>query len=183
MKALCSAALAALTALTACSDSAPDAAPTATPAPATVEAATLGAIARAHTAGDLWLTSQPSAADFEAAAALGLATVIDQRKPDEDRGFDEQAAVEGLGLAYHNPHFKGSEELTEAVIDETLELMRTAQRPALMHCGSANRTGALWLAYRTTVDGLEWDAALAEATEVGLRSPDYQEVVRAYVER
>ena len=51
-----------------------------------------------------------------------------------------------------------------------------------MHCASANRTGAVWLAHRIVDGGLEFEAALAEARQVGLRTPAYEDRVREYVE-
>ena len=142
-----------------------------------------GTVTRLHTMGGLFLASQPQAADLEQAVMGGVSTVIDQRHASERPDFDERAFVEGLGLAYHNPAFNGPDQLTDEVIDETLELLRTVERPAMLHCSSANRTGAIWLAYRSIDDGLDWEAALAEAKVVGLRSPDYERIVKDYVDR
>jgi protein tyrosine phosphatase (PTP) superfamily phosphohydrolase (DUF442 family) len=138
---------------------------------------------RVHRFGDLYLASQPSEADLHLAKALGVRTLVNQRRPEEKIGFDERATAEGLGLAYANPAFRGAHELTDGVLDESLDLLRGADRPLLIHCASANRTGAIWLAYRVLDGGLDFDAALGEARQVGLRSPDYEAVVRDYVER
>ncbi|QDU65479.1 beta-lactamase hydrolase domain-containing protein [Engelhardtia mirabilis] len=149
----------------------------------TLEPYECGTITRLNTMGGLFLASQPQPADLEQAVKGGVKTVINQRHEDENPEFDERAFVEGLGLAYYNPGFNGPDELTDEVIDETLELLRTVERPAMMHCSSANRTGAIWLAYRSLDGGLDWDAALAEAKVVGLRSPDYELIVKDYVDR
>lgn len=143
----------------------------------------LGSTERVHEIGGFLLASQPTAPDLELARARGVQTVIDQRKPTEDRGFDELALVQSLGLAYLNPSFGKPEELSDALLDQTREHMRTAERPVLMHCASANRTGATWLAYRVLDEGVALEQALAEAKTVGLRSPEYESVVRAYIAR
>ena len=142
-----------------------------------------GAIKRLHGCEDILLASQPTPADFEQAKQLGVKSVINQRPIAEMDGFDEQACVTGLGMDYANPAFNGTDELTDAKINETIELLRTAQRPILMHCASANRTGAIWFAYRAIDGGLTVEDALAEGKTVGLRSGAYEQIVRDYIAR
>ena len=86
-------------------------------------------------------------------------------------------------MAYANPGFQGPDQLTDTVLDESLALLRDADRPLLMHCASANRTGAVWLAHRVLDGGLSVDQALIEARTVGLRSPAYEARVLEYVTR
>jgi uncharacterized protein (TIGR01244 family) len=142
-----------------------------------------GSIQRLHTYQGIFLASQPSPADFEQARKGGVRTVINQRHESEITDFDERAIVKSLGLRYENPAWNGTAELTDEVIDHTRDLLNTAERPILMHCSSANRTGAVWLAYRALDGGLSWDEALAEAKTVGLKSPEYEAKVREYVQR
>lgn len=142
-----------------------------------------GAIARLHAFGDIWLASQPSPADLERAKEAGIRTVINQRPESELGDFDERTAVTSIGLRYENPGWNGPDQLTDEIIEETLDLLRTADRPLLMHCASANRTGAIWIVYRALDGGLDVDAAVAEARTVGLRTAEYERIARAYVER
>lgn len=142
-----------------------------------------GDVKRLHTYRGVFLASQPSPDDFEQAKLGGIKTVIDQRHASERKDFDERAVVTGLGLEYRRLAWNGVDELTDAMLDRTREALRTAPRPLLIHCSSANRTGATWLAYRVLDDGLSVEAALAEAKTVGLRSPDYERVVRDYIAR
>lgn len=142
-----------------------------------------GDVKRIHTLHGFFLASQPAAADFEQAQMGGIKTVINQRHASENKEFDEREVVTGLGMTYHNPAFNGPAELTPAVLDETRALLRTSERPVLMHCASANRTGAVWFAYRVLDEGLGVEEALAEARTVGLRSPDYERIVREYIEK
>jgi len=142
-----------------------------------------GTIKRLHIYDDVWLASQPSPEDFELARDDGVRTIINQRPAREMEDFDEGAHVTSLGLRYLNPGWNGADELTDEIIDETRQMLRTAERPVMLHCGSANRVGAIWFAYRVLDDGLTVDAALAEAKTVGLRTPEYEVIVRDYVER
>ncbi len=142
-----------------------------------------GSIERLHTMGGIFLASQPSVADLEQAAKAGVRTVINQRHASEIKDFDEREVVISLGMDYDNPAWNGAEELTDAVIDRTRGLLRSAERPILLHCASGNRVGAIWLAYRVADGGLSWDEAIAEARMVGLKSPAYETKVKEYLRR
>ncbi len=142
-----------------------------------------GNVARLHTYKGIFLASQPSADDFAQAKNGGVKTVINLRHASENKDFDEEAAVTKLGLGYHNPAWNGPDELTDAKIDSARELLRTAEDPILLHCSSANRVGAIWLAYRVLDDGATMDDALAEAKIVGLKSPAYERIIKNYIGR
>lgn len=142
-----------------------------------------GAIKRLHTYDGLFLASQPSAEDFEQVKKSGVVTVINQRHTSEIKDFDESEVVSSLGLKYENPAWSGSDELTDELIDHTRQLLDTVERPALLHCGSGNRVGAIWFAYRALDGGLDIDEALVEAKTVGLKSSKYEEIVRDYIAR
>ena len=45
-----------------------------------------------------------------------------------------------------------------------------AHQPAYIHCGSANRVGAMWFIKRVQQDGWDTQRAMAEAETIGLRS-------------
>ena len=103
---------------------------------------------------------QPSEAQLAAAAAAGYKTVIDLRTPSENRGMNEKAAVEGLGMSYVNLPVDGAGGVSFANATALDELLRKADGPVLLHCASANRAGAL-LALRAKLEGADNDAALA----------------------
>lgn len=149
----------------------------------TLEPYECGQITRLHTFQGVFLASQPAPEDFEQAKMGGVRTVINIRHPSEQGSFDEAAHVRGLGLNYENPAWNGPDELTDDIIEQQLELLRTAERPILFHCSSANRVGAIWLIYRALDGGLSNEQALAEAKVVGLTSPDYQRIALDYVNR
>lgn len=142
-----------------------------------------GTITRLHTLGGVFLASQPKPEDFAQAKKGGVKTVINLRHAAEIKDFDEKQVVGAEGLAYINLPWDGPAELTDEVFDNAREHLKTAERPILLHCSSANRVGAVWLPYRVLDGGLSWDDALAEAKTVGLKSPDYEAKAKDYIGR
>ena len=136
-----------------------------------------------HTFQGVFLASQPSASDFEQAKKGGVKTVINLRQPGEQEGFNEKKFIEGLALTYHNVPWNGPDELTDAKFDQVRTLLREAERPILLHCSSANRVGAMWLAYRVLDDGATIDKATQEAKTIGLRSPDLEARAMNYIKQ
>lgn len=147
----------------------------------TLEPHEFGEMTRLHVFGDVFLGSAPSASDLGHAKESGIRTVVNLRAPDEHPDFDEKAKVEALGLEYRNPAFSSAAAMTDAKIDEALQALDEAEKPLLLHCKSSNRVGAIWAAYRVTEDGLDEDAAFAEARTVGLRSPELEQRIRSYL--
>lgn len=142
-----------------------------------------GSITRLHTYGGVFLASQPAPEDLRQAKDGGIHTVVNLRKPGEIE-WDEGAVVEDLGLEYHNIPFSGPEELTDEVFDRVREILNDeTKRPVLLHCSSANRVGAIWLAHRVLDDGLVAEAAIEEARTVGLGSDAYEAKALDYVRR
>lgn len=131
----------------------------------------------------VFLASQPSEADFAQASMGGIRTVINLRHDFENQDMNEATVVQDLGLNYVHVPWNGPEELTDEVLDELRAQLNQAERPILMHCASANRVGAVWLAYRMLDGGLSAEEALAEAKTVGLKSPAYEAKALDYVER
>ena len=113
--------------------------------------------------------------------ARGFASVINFRTAGErgatvDAG---QAAAEAAGLRYHHiPFREPSAEVAETFL---ATISDAANQPAFIHCGSANRVGAMWLIKRVKQDGWTVDDALAEAETIGLRSEGLREFALAYV--
>jgi len=140
-------------------------------------------VQRMHTINGVFLASQPAVEDFEQAKMGGIRTVINLRQPSETSNLDERAIVTGLGMNYYNPAWNGPAELTDHILDRSRELLRDAERPVLLHCSSANRAGAAWFAYRALDEGLDMSDALEEAKTVGLKSPEYERIVRKYIQR
>ncbi len=97
--------------------------------------------------GEVWVAPQLEAADFAAAAALGIRTVVNNRPDGEAEGqlTSEQAraAAEAAGLAYvHLPVVSG------AIFPDHVEALRrilaTTEGPWLLYCRSGTRSCHLW---------------------------------------
>jgi uncharacterized protein (TIGR01244 family) len=116
-------------------------------------------------------------------AALGYKAVLNLREASEaDVRIDEsRAAAEAAGLKYIHLPFKGSAPDSK-VADEFLKVVAdTANQPLFIHCGSANRVGAMWLIKRMVVDKWTEERALAEAKAIGLSSAALQKFALDYV--
>lgn len=129
------------------------------------------------------LASQPAAADFEQAKAAGVRTVINLRHENEIKDFDERAVVTGLGMNYVNLPWHGPEQLNDEVFTRARELLSSAEQPVLVHCGSANRVGAVWIPWRVLDGGVTFEQALAEAKTIGLKTAEFETKAKDYVER
>ena len=112
---------------------------------------------------------QPDEAALEVFADAGYATVIDLRGTGEDRGFDEAAVVEDLGLHYVTLPIAGKDAISFDNARKLDGLLKEYPGPVLVHCGSGNRVGAL-LALRASLDGADDEKALALGREGGLSS-------------
>lgn len=153
------------------------------PAPTKLETASLGSTAAVHRFGTIWLASQPAKDDFVLARELGVRTVVNLRKPSE-LDWDEGAAVRALGVSYVNAAFQSPEELTDQVFDAVRrELTDAGERSLLLHCSTANRVGAIWLAHRVLDGGLPYESALCEAETIGLKNPALRDKAREYIGR
>jgi len=87
-------------------------------------------------------------------------------------------------MAYETFGFQQQEELTDAVFDGARKALAPADgAPILLHCSSANRVGAIWLAHRVLDDGLPYGDALVEAETVGLKSSAFRDRAKAYIDR
>ena len=111
---------------------------------------------------------QPNEAALKVFAKRGYTTVIDIRTAGEDRGMDEPAVVEATGMDYVLMPV-GRDGITFDNARKLDELIKGADGPVLVHCGSSNRVGAL-LALRESLAGAEDDVALAYGKEGGLSS-------------
>jgi uncharacterized protein (TIGR01244 family) len=114
-------------------------------------------------------SGQPDEASLDKLAEAGYVAVIDLRAASEDRGFDEESAVESLGMKYIALPISGGDGITfenASLLDETLSGI---DGPVLLHCASSNRVGAL-LSLRELMHGASTDEALRLGTEAGLSS-------------
>ena len=165
---------AALVLLAGCSTApATTAAPATSPAPAGARetAAPAPALDRfAKHADGILSGGRISADDLPALRAAGIARVIDLTPDVETPDFDEASAVRAAGLAYDNLPIAGAADLTPASVAAFDQLLRDVEGPALVHCASGNRVGALAALRAAWVQGADEEAAIAEGRRWGLRS-------------
>lgn len=126
----------------------------------------------ARTGGALAVTDPAALAD------AGVRRVIDLRGADEDRGFDEAAAVREAGLDYIAIPITGASDLNAsnvAALDAALKGFDPSQ--VVIHCASGNRVGAL-IALRAAAQGATPEAALATGRAHGLRGLEAEVAAR-----
>lgn len=125
---------------------------------------------------------QPEQGHLERLAAAGYRTVIDLRTSEEPRGFDEPEIVGRAGMEYANIPV-GHEVVDAETFDRFRQILTDAERrPALVHCSSANRVGALLIPYLILDEGKSPEDARDIAARVGLRSDELERVAFRYVE-
>lgn len=119
------------------------------------------------TGKDYVSTGQPDAEILSIAKDAGFATVVDLRATGEDRGIDEAAAVEALGMRYFSLPVAGGDDVNfdnAAALDK---ILAASDGPVLLHCASGNRVGALY-ALRASLKGANDEEALAAGKAAGL---------------
>lgn len=150
-----------------------------------VEPAELGETDRVHICKNVLLASQPAEGDFDLLADKGYRSVLNLRSEPEmtQLDFDQAELLAERDIRYHHIGFRGHHELTDDVFDQVRAVLNDeTNHPVLVHCASANRVGAVWLAHRVLDDGLDYETALAEAATVGLRSDALESRARDYIE-
>lgn len=146
-----------------------------------IKPARCGSVKNMHRVGDLYLAGAPTPSDYPLLKDLGIKTVLSIRHDKETPDIDDAKLVEAHGMTYVHLPWNGVDQLTDERLDTMRQVLRDADRPMLFHCGSANRVGAGWLAYRVLDEGVDLDAALREAKRIGMRTPAYETKAVAYI--
>lgn len=126
------------------------------------------------------------ATSIEAVAALkreGFVSILNLRLASEPGADVEasRAAAEAAGLRYlHLPFDSGAPDAA-AVTEFLAAVTNKANQPVFVHCGSANRVGALWLVKRVMRDGWTIAQATEEARAIGLRSEKLEAFALRYL--
>ena len=132
-----------------------------------IEKCELGHATPVHKYGNVYLSGQPTEQDLPLLKADGMRTIINLR-PNKELSWDEGAAVNRAGMKYVHVPFRGEDELTSKVFDQVLGVLGDKESgPMLLHCGGADRVGAIWYAHRVLNDKLDPVEAELEAKKVG----------------
>jgi uncharacterized protein (TIGR01244 family) len=136
-----------------------------------------------HEFDGVFLAGQPTPEGFAEAQKAGVRTVVNLRAANE-LNWDEKATVVGLGMQYVHVPVASADALTDAVFEQMRQLLKDkTKRPMLVHCFSAGRVGAVWLAHRVLDDKLTVEAAVAEVKTIGLTNEQYIARATDYVRR
>ncbi|MEQ1765730.1 MAG: tyrosine-protein phosphatase, partial [Pyrinomonadaceae bacterium] len=128
----------------------------------------------------LYRGAQPTQEDYKALKELGINTVIDLRKDNEDYS---QSTVESLGMKYVNIPMTGWTTHDKDVA----EFLKVANDPAngkvYLHCAAGkHRTGLAGAIYRLENYGWDYDTAYKEMKNYEYFSGLFHRKIKAYVQ-
>lgn len=113
----------------------------------------------------------------------GFKAVINLRQASEQGANipENSARAKALGLNYIHIPFNTQAPEQKTVDDFLAAVANKANQPVYIHCGSANRVGAVWLIKRVLQDGWPVDKATEEAKLIGLRSAPLEQFALKYI--
>jgi uncharacterized protein (TIGR01244 family) len=120
---------------------------------------------------------------LEGLKADGFKSVVNLRLASEQGANIEenQAKAKALGLNYFHLPLSGASP-DPKVVDQFLEVVgNKSNQPVYIHCGSANRVGAVWLVKRVLQDGWTVDRATTEAKAIGLTAAPLEKFALDYI--
>lgn len=114
---------------------------------------------------------QPSAEQLAAVAEAGIRSVVNLRGTGEQSDWDESAHVADLGLPYLHIPIASADDLNEAAAAQLAAWLADEDNlPALVHCASGNRVGALFAFKAFHLEGVDVQSALLVGREHGMTS-------------
>ncbi|MEA5594107.1 protein tyrosine phosphatase family protein [Rivularia sp. UHCC 0363] len=133
---------------------------------------------------DVTVTGQVTPEQLQQAAKSGFKSVLNLRAPDE-KGFlkDEQQQAQSVGLEYTNIPLE-VDTVNDELIDQILEQIDQLPKPALIHCASGMRAGAMTLMNIAVHQGMTPQEAFETAEKLGFdcsSSPKLKQIFEEYV--
>jgi uncharacterized protein (TIGR01244 family) len=113
---------------------------------------------------------------------MGFVSIINLR-PAEEPGANvdaEAAAAKAAGIKYFHVPFNGSSPDPRAADSFLSAITSPGAEPAYIHCSGGNRAATMWLVKRLAIDRWAVDRATAEATALGLTSPQLKQFAIDY---
>ncbi|MNC88167.1 hypothetical protein D3C83_39560 [compost metagenome] len=95
---------------------------------------------------------------------------------------ESRAAAQAAGLKYIHLPFNAASPDPKVVESFLAAIADKANQPAFIHCGSANRVGAVWMIKRALQDKWPVEKARAEAEAIGLRSAELVTFATNYID-
>lgn len=113
-------------------------------------------------------SAQPEEDDFEALAEEGVELVVNLREIDEAGFFDGAAKGDEVGISYVHIPVDPEEGLTEENVEQLDDALDATDGEALVHCGTAERAGALLALRGFWIEEMDEDEALELGASAGL---------------
>lgn len=121
-----------------------------------------------ETEATVFSSGQPSKEQIALAAKAGIKHIINLR-PASEQDWDEGSYVQSQGIQYYNIPVAGIEDVTSDNAKSLRKLLDSfGKEPALVHCSSGNRVGALITVAEHDINGRDTEAAIAEGRRWGL---------------
>jgi uncharacterized protein (TIGR01244 family) len=122
-------------------------------------------------------------AALEGLKADGFKSVINLRQASETGANIEENRTKAteLGLTYIHIPLNAAAPENKTVDDFLAAVNDKSNQPVYIHCGSANRVGAVWLVKRVLQDGWPVEKATAEAKLIGLTSAPLEQFALKYI--
>ena len=122
----------------------------------------------------VWTGGQPTLEHLTKLKEAGVKVIINLRPHGEHNGAIEAAKVKELGMSYFNIpviYREPAEPQAGDFLKITDEQLKNG--PVFIHCAAAIRVGAFWMIRRVLRDGWDFDKALEEANQIGLRNQQH----------
>lgn len=130
-------------------------------------------------APQVWRSNQPSQRRLKRYKKMGIRAIINLRGETRNSPYlFEKEACDALGITLHDITFSARKLVGKKTIFELLDLMRTTEKPFVMHCKSgADRAGFASVLYMAIIEGqpieqarkhLHWRYAHLSSTDTGI---------------
>ncbi|MDG9671300.1 sulfur transferase domain-containing protein [Hahella sp. CR1] len=97
---------------------------------------------------DFYVTSSLSSDELEAAAQLGVRSIVNNEPDQEAESESLRRGADALGLSYHSvPSHKNVDEQTQ--ISSFIDIMEHCEKPVLAFCKSVSNGISLWVMSET----------------------------------
>ncbi|XVJ60081.1 MAG: hypothetical protein HEQ23_12075 [Tepidisphaera sp.] len=133
-----------------------------------------------------FLLSHPTPEQLAVLGSQGVERILNLRKPEEHKDYDEAGAAAAAGATYCKLPFNGAAELTDEVLAATRAEYAAATENGIViaaHCRTGNRLGPGLAAYLALDLKIDVERAIAAAKAVGMTDPSYEAIARRYIER
>jgi len=134
---------------------------------------------------ELTVTGQVAPDDLQQAAQQGFKSVLNLRASDEkDVLADEEQQARAAGLEYTNIPVK-KEEISPELTTRVLAAIDALPKPALIHCASGMRAGAMAFMHAATRGGMNAQEAMEKAQASGFdcsAEPQLKQFFEQYVD-